>query len=252
MSYSTIFGRAFYDGSDITFSSLVDTIYVFVQKVPQVDSAEMSALASVLDAKERERYSRLVHKDQQRTFLFSHSALRFLLASVTRQRPEHLRYAATLYGKPRIMGGYPLHFNLSHSGEMFAIALAGTELGVDIQKDMSCIDVDALRLLCLTEEECRKMDSDRSMGSRQSCFFALWAMKEAYVKMTGAGLSVPLRSFQCTSVDENGKYIVIEESAPHIRAKGLSFAAHHGLYQAAVAWKGKEDKHVRIYHEALC
>ena len=250
MSYSTIFGRAFYDGSDITFSSLVDTIYVFVQKVPQVDSAEMSVLASVLDAKERERYSRFVHKDQQRTFLFSHVALRFLLASVTKQRPEHLRYATTLHGKPGIMGGYPLHFNLSHSGEMFAIALAGTELGVDIQKDIPSIDIDALRLLCLTEEECRKMDTDR--GSRKSRFFALWAMKEAYVKMTGAGLSVPLCAFQCNPVGENGDYIVIEDSASHIRAKGLSFAVHHGLYQAAVAWKGKEDKHVRIYHEALC
>jgi 4'-phosphopantetheinyl transferase len=252
MSYSTIFRKIFHYAPDLILSNLDDAINVFVQKVPPLNFAEMSVLASVLDAEERKRHYKLTQMEQRKTFLVSHAALRLLLASVTGQRPEQIRYVATSYGKPGIMGNYPLHFNLSHSGRAFAIALSETELGVDIQQYVPSIDVDVLRLLCLTREECRKMDMDQNIENRKYCFFSFWAMKEAYIKFVGYGLSIPLMSFQCVKDDKSGRYIVIEMSEMYVKAKGVSFSVYNNSYQAAVSWSGKEDKHVRIYNEALC
>jgi 4'-phosphopantetheinyl transferase len=82
-----------------------------------------------------------------------------------------------------------LKFNLSHSGDIAAIAIAdGRDVGVDVEqvRDMTMLEELASCSLSPGEQaELRKNRADKEE------FFRLWTRKEAYLKATSLGLSVP-------------------------------------------------------------
>ena len=84
-------------------------------------------------------------------------------------------------GKPVLsVGG--IHFSVSHSGHIFACAVAEENLGLDIQVSDSK-DRTRLAQRYFTEEEYQYV-SDNGPAS----FYRIWTRKEAYAKYTGEGL----------------------------------------------------------------
>ncbi len=66
-----------------------------------------------------------------------------------------------------------VHFNLSHSHGVCAVAMSDRPVGIDIEKRRK-IDPSKFRFLNATDEE---------------TFFKQWTAKESYLKFTGEGLS---------------------------------------------------------------
>ena len=95
-------------------------------------------------------------------------------------------------GKPYLAKEPDIHFNLSHSGEWAVCAISSSPVGVDIQHcDEGRRDV-ASRFF--HREEIRYLDS-LPQFRRDEGFYRLWTLKESFVKATGRGLDLPLRSF---------------------------------------------------------
>lgn len=97
---------------------------------------------------------------------------------------EHPQIVTGKCGKPRLETEKPC-FNLSHSGNMTAVAVGDTEVGLDIQL-RTARDYSAIKRRLSPEEQ--KED-----------FFRVWTAKEAYVKYLGgtlAELYASLRFFQ--------------------------------------------------------
>ncbi len=92
-------------------------------------------------------------------------------------RPPAYRYDER--GKPVIDGGF---ISLSHSGEHAVCALADVPIGVDIEEHRSVSEAAARRILA--ERELRQYYSGLFPGYALKRF----VMKEAYLKMTGAGV----------------------------------------------------------------
>ena len=102
-------------------------------------------------------------------------------------------------GKP-YLNGYPIHFNVSHSGEYLAIAVSEFPIGVDIQKPKT-IKEGMFRKVIQPEEE-------GLIGeAREADFLRLWTLKESFVKAEGRGLRIPLKDYYFEK--ENDKYVVI-------------------------------------------
>lgn len=89
------------------------------------------------------------------------------------------------HGKPYIPGG--VHFSLSHSGELCALAVCGAPIGLDAEK---ITPVRRAAARALTDEEREFMETDPERR-----FAYLWTRKEAVLKCTGAGLSQPMNAF---------------------------------------------------------
>ena len=88
-------------------------------------------------------------------------------------------------GKPSIPG---FEFNISHSGDIVAVAISTSEVGVDIEKEEER-DYDALekRYLGPKETEIYQKSEDKA-----HTFLTLWTKKEAFHKHVGDGIHLDM------------------------------------------------------------
>lgn len=96
-------------------------------------------------------------------------------------------------GKPYLVSEPNLHFSLSHSANWAVCAVSDHPVGVDIERcEPGRRDV-ASRFF--HKEEVRYLNT-LLPSARDDAFYKLWTLKESFVKSTGRGLDLPLRSFR--------------------------------------------------------
>lgn len=94
-------------------------------------------------------------------------------------------YSYGAYGKPSVPGGR--HFSLTHSGSLAALALHTAPVGLDAER---------IAPVCRAAARALTPDEQRYMADDPERRFAyLWTRKEAVLKCTGDGLSLPMNSF---------------------------------------------------------
>ena len=104
------------------------------------------------------------------------------------------RYRYTDQGKP-YLADYPgLYFNLSHSGNVAACAVADCEVGMDVQVYGKGREAVAKRFFTGQEQE--MLQRAKEEGRFEEVFLSLWSIKESYLKYTGLGMKMGLDSFE--------------------------------------------------------
>jgi 4'-phosphopantetheinyl transferase len=152
----------------------------------------------LLSRDEKERASRFVRPSDRRHYTAAHALLRVMLSSWAEVPARLWRFRLGPQGRPEVEPGLsalPLRFSLSHTdGLVSAVVTSHRAVGLDIEAvdrrvhDMS----DVVRFFA--PEEIRVLDACAPQ-SRERAFFETWTMKEAFVKATGLGLSLPLDRF---------------------------------------------------------
>jgi 4'-phosphopantetheinyl transferase len=157
-------------------------------------------VAGILSSQEQDRAARFHFERHRRAFRFAHAALRSVLAPYLGAAAAEIRYGEGEFGKPYLEepAGSGIEFNMAHSGDLVAIAVAaGRRAGIDLEEIRPIEDLDAVAESHFTPAE-RALLADA--GARQSAFFTCWTRKEAYIKAVGKGLSMELASFD-TSIE---------------------------------------------------
>jgi 4'-phosphopantetheinyl transferase len=128
-----------------------------------------------LPAAERRRAGGIQRPEARRRWAASRWALRVVLGLYLERKPAEIELRFGSRGKPMLADpDAPLRFNLSHSGELALIAVAGEhEVGVDVQ----------------------------SIGAKPAEFYADWTRREAIAKCHGVGLGMPLPDAPVTVAD---------------------------------------------------
>lgn len=157
-----------------------------------------------LSHEEKNRAQRFKFQIDRDRFVAAHGALRMILRAYCGLPAESLEFSAGEYGKPRLLSKTPpIAFNLSHSAGCALIAVtSGSECGVDIEKIQSGRSEEEIAERFFSERENEwlgALPSDR----RTEGFFRIWARKEAVIKATGRGLSLPLREVDVISAVES-------------------------------------------------
>lgn len=99
---------------------------------------------------------------------------------------QHIAYGP--YGKPYLRDYPNAHFNISHSGQYVACAVADRPIGVDVQV-IGVYRTDVAARVCSEEKLAGIETSDNSTFE----FTKLWTRKEAYLKMLGCGITGGIR-----------------------------------------------------------
>lgn len=102
-------------------------------------------------------------------------------------KPLFLSYVYSKYGKPYFREEKELYFNISHSKNYVVCAFSDKEVGIDIQIHKKGKGDIAQRFFSMEDRMLMEMLADGGR-SREEIFFALWTVKEAFMKLTGEGL----------------------------------------------------------------
>ncbi len=177
-----------------------DEIQVWLATVPP-DEATLAGFTSRLSLDERERAERFGAGEPRRQFVFGRAVLRQLLGACLNVEPAALVFGLQPRGKPFLASSAlagNLRFNLSHSGQMTAIALArGREVGVDIESIQRLDDLPLLAERIFSPCERGELFSLPEPQQR-AAFFNGWTRKEAWLKATGEGLTNDLPAIGVT------------------------------------------------------
>ncbi|MDM0045305.1 4'-phosphopantetheinyl transferase superfamily protein [Variovorax dokdonensis] len=153
-------------------------------------------MAGWLSASEWDGARGLRHPLIRRQHLMGRVLARTRLAHRLGVAPRRVSFASAPSGKPYALldgAAISVHFNISHSGERVALALAECEVGIDIERRAPDIDAPALARRFFAPAEAQWIESGGPRISQR--FGALWALKEACLKMQGAGLPGGLGGF---------------------------------------------------------
>ena len=157
----------------------------------------LPALLDVLDADERCRADRFRVEAGRQRFVAAHAILRRLLAGRLGVSPQSIRLATGPRGKPALIDAPAAapHFNLAHSGDLAAVALASRELGVDVEalRPFPRAGRFAARFFAPFEQQWLEAAPEAERGQAA---LTLWTFKEAYLKAVGSGIAIALASVE--------------------------------------------------------
>ena len=156
--------------------------------------------AGLLDTTERRRWAAYRRDEDRARFLTGCALAKTALARYTGLRPADVRFDRTCgqcgepHGKPVIEGGVVAH-SVAHSGDLIAVAVARTPVGVDVEQldgrrhplGGDDGDPEALARLVLSGAE-RAVLAAVPPAGRTHAFLVAWTRKEAVTKATGDGL----------------------------------------------------------------
>ena len=164
----------------------------------QVSRATSNKLVAMLNQKERARAARFLLAEPAARFCVARGYLRLLLGQCLAMAPKDVPLAATTGGKPYLLprsGQLDLRFNLSHSGDLCAIAIAlGCDIGIDIESTQRAIDLAAIEPMLLMPSEIRSLPAD--LDRRRIRVLSLWTRKEALIKARGQGAGSGARELE--------------------------------------------------------
>jgi 4'-phosphopantetheinyl transferase len=157
------------------------------------------ACAALLDVEECARAARFRFARHRLEYLATHALTRVALSHAHPLPPHAWRFSVNKYGKPSPIPECDLRFNQSNSLELAVclIALpdptcgAIAEVGVDVESFARADEIVPLAARVFSAAERAQLDA-LPATARPDRALSLWTFKEAYIKASGMGLSLPL------------------------------------------------------------
>jgi 4'-phosphopantetheinyl transferase len=171
----------------------------------QLWRADLDALAphesrwqQILSADEQKRAARFHFAKDRQHFAAARAILRIILGGYLGVDPVGIDFRYSQREKPSLGADYAesgIRFNVSHSRGVALYAFARRiELGVDVECINREIEVESIARRFFSAFEQQQL-LNFAPGERAEAFFRCWTRKEAYIKATGDGLSLPLSEF---------------------------------------------------------
>lgn len=170
------------------------TVQIWIEQSD--NHSDMVQLESLLDNQERMRAKKFYYERDRKDFVIAHALKRKRIAEkLSIQNPSSLKFASGPYGKP-YLPDEDIHFNLSHSNGVSALILSTNgPCSIDIEVHRKIRQLPMLVQKTMTNTEQNKI---QAAPSQLNAFFDRWVLKEAFLKLSGIGLNVPLKTI-CTA-----------------------------------------------------
>jgi 4'-phosphopantetheinyl transferase len=205
-------------------------------------ASQVRSLQHTLAAEELRRAGRYHFPRDREHFTVARGLLRDILGRYLKTPPGQLRFCHHPHGKPGLAGetgGERLCFNVSHSHGLALYAVTrGRAVGVDVERirpDLSEEDI-AERFFSP-----REVAALRALPTNMqpAAFFHCWTRKEAYIKATGKGLSIPLNEFDVSLTPQEPATLLNVNGEPHEALRwSLQELSVDSGYAAALAVEG--------------
>ncbi len=128
----------------------------------------------------------------RREFVVTRALLRQILAHYTGRAATDLSFDSNTSGKPVLRGTPSLHFSVSHSRDLALLAIAHSQVGIDVEYIQTRILRQAVIEQYLARPERSHLQA-LPAKARAVALYRCWTQKEAVLKALGVGLLYPPR-----------------------------------------------------------
>ncbi len=156
---------------------------------------------SSLDKVKIARYNATDNERVKERIVISDALTRAVLSKKTGILPHKLSFSYGSHGKP-LLDNADIFFNVSHSGNNYAVCTDTDECGIDIEIHKN-VTLKSAKRFCRENE----LDFIEQSKDKQLAYLYIWTRKEAYLKSMGIGISTLLTAVDtlndtglCTSV----------------------------------------------------
>lgn len=179
--------------------------------LPLSQEVKTSAWRASLSTSEIATAESYRHMESRATYIQSRVVLRELLAGYLGCKATEVEIVIGDKGKPHVAG--PIHFNIAHTSgrALFAFALRG-QVGADVEAIRPSNDWSQIARRFFCPEEAAELASFPPRD-RDAAFFRCWTRKEAFIKATGEGLSMPLDSFRVSMTQKSAQFLKLPGEA---------------------------------------
>jgi 4'-phosphopantetheinyl transferase len=192
-----------------------DDIYLWSARIDGMTREALDACQALLSPAERARAASHLLPSVQRARLACRGFLRMVLSRHAAVAPDVWRFGRGARGKPFVArpARAGLAFSLSHSGGLVICAVTkGTRVGADIEDLRREVAERAIAARFYSDEERRALAA-LPATKRRYRFFALWTLREAYLKARGIGLALPLEQFEFDLDGERPRLLALPAAA---------------------------------------
>lgn len=163
-----------------------------------LDLDQQACLRENLTADEQQRADKMRIEIVKQRFINSRGFLRHCLGHYLQQPPNEIEICSKEKGK-LFLNNRNLFFNLAHSKNMALFAFNHDyEIGIDIEEIRPLNDLHSIAQRVFTEIEIDYLNNTKQDETLNS-FFTLWTRKEAAIKVSGEGLTAPLKDITTTT-----------------------------------------------------
>jgi len=173
------------------------TVAIWWGRIAGPDRPDQPVLPAWLDPVEQRRRARYQMPADQQRFALGVVITRAVLGSRLGIDPADVpldrrcEHCAGDHGPPRLVGG-GVELSVTHSGDVVAVAFAAEPVGLDVE----VVDLDPSRHLGTAThalapaelEQWRRLPPE----AQPRAFYAIWSRKEAVLKASRSGLTLPL------------------------------------------------------------
>lgn len=159
------------------------------------DDGQYRAMYDAMSPDRRTRADGFRFKDDRMRCICADMLCRKMLAKASGLDAKSILFAQGEKGKPYT--NVPCHFNVSHSGDWVLCAVSDKQIGVDIEM-VKPFRAGMIARYFTHAEATYVWDGNAPLEGNvtdpDTCtrFYRVWTAKEAYVKMTGTGISTDL------------------------------------------------------------
>jgi 4'-phosphopantetheinyl transferase len=210
-------------------------------------SNQIDKFVTILSTDELIRAGKFYFEKDKNWFILSRGLLRIFVNIYSAIPAKEIKFIFNDFGKPSISladNNTHLHFNLSHSKNFMSIGFVNDAIiGVDVELMKPLRDhlEIAKRFFSISEvEQLHSFSADKILDGFYSC----WTAKEAVIKLSGQGLSFPLKEFDVElkdlKPDESYRYKVNLKNRPENLSVEV-YKLNQTLYGACAASNEKSE-----------
>lgn len=157
-------------------------------------TARLETLKELLSPDELEKVNAFKFEQDREKNIIYKAAQRIILGRYTNSDPKELQFTTEGNNKPVLRSAdSAIRFNISHSGNAFVIAIANSEVGIDIEQIDPVFDFSDVVNTYFSKDAAAKI---RKHG--HELFYKYWTRKEALAKALGNGIDESLKYIPCT------------------------------------------------------
>lgn len=155
---------------------------------------QLEFYTTILDSEEILEASKFYRNEDRERFIICRAVLKNTLGLYLKISPGFIKIIPDQNKKPVIEDYGYLHFNVSHSKDCIAFAIADTNVGIDVEYINDNFNYSLIAQSCFTIAEINYIKESFTPVYK---FFKLWTRKEALLKADGKGLNDDMNTLNC-------------------------------------------------------